>query len=48
MNIVIIIKGQLNEIQKVSLARVICDNNDGTITTIQPNTFKAPTGYYTA
>lgn len=37
-------KSQLDEIQKVSLARIVCDNSDGTVTSIQPNAFKGPTG----
>lgn len=35
---------QLNEIKKVKLARIICDNNDGTVKQIQPNAFRNPTG----
>jgi peroxidase len=34
--------GQLGEIKKVSLARLICDNSDGTITQIQPRAFRLP------
>ncbi|XP_046656130.1 chorion peroxidase-like [Daphnia pulicaria] len=34
--------GQLAEIQKVSLARIICDNSDGTIGQIQPKAFRTP------
>nr|CAH0104885.1 unnamed protein product [Daphnia galeata] len=37
-------KSQLKEIEKVSLARIICDNSDGTITQIQPSAFRNPTG----
>lgn len=33
---------KLKEIQKVSLARIICDNNDATITQIQPKAFQIP------
>ncbi|XP_045034963.1 chorion peroxidase isoform X2 [Daphnia magna] len=33
---------QLKEIRKVSLARIVCDNNDGTVTTIQPEAFRNP------
>ncbi|XP_046655293.1 peroxidasin-like isoform X2 [Daphnia pulicaria] len=33
---------QLGEIKKVSLARLICDNSDGTITQIQPRAFRLP------
>ena len=35
---------ELAEIQKASLSRIICDNSDGTITSIQPNAFKVPSG----
>lgn len=35
---------QLAEIQKTSLAHIICSNNDGTILNIQPNAFKFPNG----
>ncbi|XP_057373484.1 chorion peroxidase-like [Daphnia carinata] len=35
---------QLGEIEKSSLARIICDNGDGSITSIQPNAFRIPTG----
>jgi peroxidase len=37
--------GQLAEIQKVSLARIICDNSDGTIRQIQPKAFRTPNEY---
>ncbi|KAI9556896.1 hypothetical protein GHT06_016690 [Daphnia sinensis] len=37
-------KVQLSEIEKSSLARIICDNSDGSITSIQPNAFRIPTG----
>ena len=37
--------GQLAEIQKVSLARIICDNSDGTIAYIQPKAFRTPHEY---
>ncbi|XP_032794174.2 peroxidase isoform X6 [Daphnia magna] len=36
---------QFDEIRKVSLARIICDNNDGTITHIQPMAFRRPSRY---
>ncbi|XP_059350178.1 chorion peroxidase-like [Daphnia carinata] len=36
---------QFDEIRKVSLARIICDNNDGTITQIQPMAFRRPSQY---
>uniref|UniRef100_A0A0P5ACT7 Double oxidase: two peroxidase domains n=1 Tax=Daphnia magna TaxID=35525 RepID=A0A0P5ACT7_9CRUS len=36
---------QFDEIWKVSLARIICDNNDGTITQIQPMAFRMPSRY---
>ena len=35
---------QLAEVQKTSLARIICSNSDGTILHIQPNAFKYPDG----
>lgn len=35
---------QLKEIKKVSLARIVCDNSDGTITQIQPKAFRNPAG----
>ena len=37
--------GQLAQIQNVGFARILCDINDGTITSIQPNVFTTPTGY---
>ena len=37
--------GQLAEIQKVSLARIICDNSDGTVGYIQPKAFRTPHEY---
>lgn len=33
---------QLAQIQRVSLARIICDNSDRSITTIQPKVFRTP------
>ncbi|EFX68245.1 hypothetical protein DAPPUDRAFT_330268 [Daphnia pulex] len=33
---------QLEQIQKMSMARIICSNNDGTIKEIQPNVFRTP------
>ncbi|XP_057379557.1 chorion peroxidase-like [Daphnia carinata] len=33
---------QLVEIEKVSLAKIICDNSDGSITRIQPKAFRIP------
>jgi hypothetical protein len=39
------ISGQLAEIQKVSLARIICDNSDGTVGYIQPKAFRTPHEY---
>ncbi len=39
------LSGQLAEIQKVSLARIICDNSDGTIREIQPKAFRTPNEY---
>ncbi|XP_032794680.2 peroxidase [Daphnia magna] len=33
---------QLAEIEKVSLAKIICDNSDGSITRIQPKAFRVP------
>ncbi|KAI9559965.1 hypothetical protein GHT06_013973 [Daphnia sinensis] len=35
-------RNQFAEIQKVSLAKIICDNSDGTITHIQPKAFRVP------
>ena len=40
LNCMAIFLGQILELQKVSLSRVICDNNDGTIVSIQPNAFR--------
>ncbi|XP_057375843.1 peroxidase-like [Daphnia carinata] len=34
--------GQLNEIRKTSLARILCQNNNGDVNTMQPNAFRAP------
>ncbi|KAI9554530.1 hypothetical protein GHT06_019803 [Daphnia sinensis] len=34
--------GQLNEIRKTSLARILCDNNNGDVNTMQPKAFRAP------
>ncbi|XP_032794679.1 chorion peroxidase [Daphnia magna] len=36
---------QFAEIQKVSLAKIICDNSDGTITNIQPKAFRVPDNF---
>lgn len=33
---------QLAEIEKISLAKIICDNSDGSITRIQPKAFRIP------
>ncbi|XP_046451982.1 peroxidase-like [Daphnia pulex] len=33
---------QLNEIRKTSLARILCDNNNGDVSTMQPKAFRAP------
>lgn len=42
-----ILTDQIMEIKKTSLSRIICDNNDGTVVTIQPNAFRTPKGYCT-
>ena len=39
-------KDQLAEVEKSTLSRIICDNSDGTISSIQPNAFKIPLGYW--
>ncbi|XP_046639032.1 peroxidase-like [Daphnia pulicaria] len=33
---------QLKEIRKTSLARILCDNNNGDVSTMQPKAFRAP------
>ncbi|KAI9553142.1 hypothetical protein GHT06_021035 [Daphnia sinensis] len=35
---------QLNQIRQSSLARLMCDNNDGSLTTMQPFAMKSPVG----
>ncbi|KAI9553143.1 hypothetical protein GHT06_021036 [Daphnia sinensis] len=35
---------QLNQIRQSSLARLMCDNNDGSVTTMQPFAMKSPVG----
>ncbi len=36
--------GQLTEIRKSSLAKILCDNNDGSIKKVQPRVFLMATG----
>ena len=35
---------QLDQIRKSSLARLMCDNNDGTVTSMQPAALRTPIG----
>ena len=39
-----IIVDQLNQIRQASFARLICDNNDGSVTHMQPRAMRSPTG----
>lgn len=40
------IADQLNQIRRSSLARLICDNNDGSVTNMQPLAMIQPIGTY--
>lgn len=39
-----LITDQLDQIRQSSLARLMCDNNDGSVTTMQPFAMKSPVG----